>query len=124
MSKLLINETPLQFLPTLARALGGERPAIALQQLHYMLMTPRMSEIRDDGRRWVRASYAQWRDEFFSCCSVWTIQRIFTDLRASGHVLYAQFEIDNGDATGFMTIDYERLESTPPCCTFRNILPI
>ncbi len=112
MSKLLINETPLQFLPTLALALGGERPAIALQQLHYMLVTPRMSEIRN-GRRWVRASYAQWQDEFFSCWSVWTIQRIFADLRARGLVLYAQHEIDGGDATGSVSIDYEALESLP-----------
>jgi hypothetical protein len=112
MSKLLINETPLQFLPTLALALGGERPAIALQQLHYMLMTPRMSETRE-GRRWVRASYAQWQDEFFPCWSVWTIQRIFADLRARGLVLYEQHEIETGDATGSVSIDYEALESLP-----------
>lgn len=112
MSKLLINETPLQFLPTLALALGGERPAIALQQLHYMLVTPRMSEERK-GRRWVRASYAQWQEEFFRCWSVWTIQRIFADLRGRGVVLYEQFEIASGDATGYMSIDYEALESLP-----------
>jgi hypothetical protein len=112
MSKLLINETPLQFLPTLALALGGERPAIALQQLHYMLVTPRMSEERK-GRRWVRASYTQWQEEFFRCWSVWAIQRIFADLRNRGVVLYEQHEIASGDATGYMSIDYEALESLP-----------
>lgn len=112
MSKLLINETPLQFLPTLALALGGERPAIAIQQLHYMLVTPRMSEERK-GRRWVRASYAQWQEEFFPCWSEQIIRRVFTDLRNQGVVIYAQHEIASGDATGYMSIDYNALESLP-----------
>ena len=83
-----------------------------MQQLHYMLATPRMSEARN-GRRWVRASYAEWCQEFFTCWSTWTTQRIFSDLRARGLVLYEQFEIEAGDATGYMSIDYEALESLP-----------
>jgi len=112
MSKLLIDETPLQFLPSLAIALGGERPAIALQQLHYMLSTPRMSETHNS-RRWVRASYSQWHDEFFPCWSEQIIRRVFTDLRNRGVVIYAQHEITSGDATGYVSIDYEALESLP-----------
>jgi hypothetical protein len=110
MSKLLINETPLQFLPTLAIALGSERKAIALQQLHYMLTTPRMSEERE-GRRWVRASYTDWFLEFYPCWSPDTVRKLYSALRADGFVLHRQFGIQAGDATSYLSIDYEKLDA-------------
>lgn len=42
MSKLLINEQPLQFLPTLAKVLGNSDKALILQQIQYWLNNPKV----------------------------------------------------------------------------------
>lgn len=113
LSKLLINEPPLQFLPTLAVVLGTERRAIALQQLHYMLGYRRLHVVRE-GQRWVKANYAEWHADYFRCWSPDTIRKIFAGLREDGYVLHRQFDLEAGDATSFLGIDYAKLEATHP----------
>ena len=54
MSKLLINESPLQVQPSLAMAIGLNE-AIFLQQLHYWIGTSRFVR---DGKKWVYNTYS------------------------------------------------------------------
>jgi hypothetical protein len=134
MSKLLINEPPLQFLPSLA-AKVGDRQAICLQQLHFMLNIPGAAIERADDkgrmRRWIKATYAQWaRDHFRNCWPADSIRKYFGELRISGYVLAAQFDIETGDATSYLSIDYDKLDdphvakiATSPSGKNRHIPP-
>ena len=61
MSKLLLDERPLQVQASLAKALGDLDKAVILQQLHYWLQ--RSNLIRDD-HRWVYNSMADWNKQF------------------------------------------------------------
>jgi hypothetical protein len=69
-SKLLIEEPPLQVLPTLAQRIGLNE-AIVLQQIHYWS--------RGKGDGWVYNSVAQWRGQF-PFWSERTIRRILHKL--------------------------------------------
>ena len=61
-SQLLINEPPLQVLPTLAFKIGLNE-AIILQQVHYWL-NPRFNKNFFRERHWVRNTYEQWQQQF------------------------------------------------------------
>jgi hypothetical protein len=91
-SALLINEGPLQVLPSLAVTIGlmksqlnpdsqkesnGLNEAIVLQQLHYRLRESK--NIRDE-RQWVYDSYEEWQERHFPFWSWRTVQRIFLEL--------------------------------------------
>lgn len=78
MSKLLLDERPLQVLPCLATAIGLNE-AIALQQLHWVLQNPKMGK-EVDGKKYVHMSYAEWRTGHFPFWSEATIQRTFAAL--------------------------------------------
>lgn len=71
MSKLLIDESPLQVLPSLA-VLIGLNEAIALQQIHF--------RTRDKKDGWCYDSYETWRKDHFPFWSAITIRRIFKSL--------------------------------------------
>ncbi|EDT3088997.1 replication protein RepO, partial [Salmonella enterica subsp. enterica serovar Newport] len=60
MSNLLINESPLQVLPTLACAIGLNE-AVIVQQMHYWMKD---SQHFYDGRRWIYNSVASWQKQF------------------------------------------------------------
>jgi hypothetical protein len=77
---LLIEEPPLQVLPSLA-ALIGLNEAIFLQQLHWRL---RASKHRRDGRTWVYNTYDDWHREF-PFWSVRTIRRIISNLETGAY---------------------------------------
>ena len=62
MSRLLIHESPLQVLPSLAVKIGLNE-AIILQQLHYWLNPDHNKNIRE-GSHWVYNSYEQWQKQF------------------------------------------------------------
>ena len=61
-SQLLINEPPLQILPTLAKELGLNE-AIVLQQIHYWLNL-QFSRCLFDDQYWVRYTSKQWERQF------------------------------------------------------------
>src|SRR4051794_41087150 len=61
--KLLINEPPLQVLPTLAKLIGLNA-AIALQQVHYRLSG--WGELDDAGRPWINCTVAEWQAKDFT----------------------------------------------------------
>lgn len=105
-SALLINEEPLQVLPTLA-ILVGFNESVVLQQLHYWLRKPRIGTVRD-GRKWVFNSYGAWRDENFPFWSVDTVERAFRSLEKQRVVLS---QTPGGrDRKKWYAIDYDRLE--------------
>lgn len=77
-SPLLINESPLQVLPTLAVAIGLNE-AIVVQQLHYLLRDPRHGK-RLAEHQWIFNTYEQWVANFFPFWAPRTVERIFTNL--------------------------------------------
>ena len=78
MNRLIIEEPPLQVLPTLAAKIGLNE-AIALQQLYYLLRDPRFGK-RIAEQQWIFNTYEQWQATYFPFWSVATIKRVFTNL--------------------------------------------
>ena|GEM_PF-6572874 len=108
MSRLLINEYPLQVLPTLAIAIGLNE-AIALQQIQYWLAI--YQEKKDlyhfhDNGWWVRLS-SVGAAETFPFWSKKTVLRTLAKLRRESLIL------TNGQArTSWYTIDYDTIART------------
>lgn len=105
MSKLLINEQPLQVLPSLAKLIGLNE-AIIIQQLHYWL---NVSKNERDGHKWVYNTYEDWAKQF-PFWSVSTIRRAINNLEQKGLLIttdeYNKMPIDK---TKWYRIDYEKL---------------
>src|SRR5437763_71793 len=80
-SQLLINEPPLQVLPTLARMIGLNE-AIVLQQVHYWL-NPQFNKNFFKGCYWVRNTYERWQQQF-PFRSERTLRRTMKNLEAGG----------------------------------------
>lgn len=108
MSKLLIEEQPLQVLPKLAEKIGLNE-AIVLQQVHYWLRANRQHF--HDGRFWCYNSVRQWKAENFPFWSEDTIKRVLKKLRALGLLLVANFNRLKIDQTLWYTIDYEAVDA-------------
>jgi hypothetical protein len=107
-SKLLINESPLVILPSLAVQIGLNE-AIVLQQLHYWL---HHAKTHHDGKKWVYKTVDEWKSEF----PFWgdsTIKRAFASLRQRDLVLIQQLSRIKSDHTNYYTINYETLEMMP-----------
>lgn len=105
MSKLLINENPLQVLPSLAVAVGLNE-AIVLQQMHYWL--GKKSHVRN-GQKWVYNSYAEWQKQF-PFWSESTIKRAILSLEKQGIIISKNFNKAKFDKTKWYRIDYKELE--------------
>jgi hypothetical protein len=108
MSKLLINEPPLQVLPSLAAAIGLSE-AIVLQQVHYWISNPKVGE-EHDGRHWVYNSVRQWQEDNFRFWSERHIKRLLDKLCDMGLLLRANYNKRKYDRTHWYTIDYDALE--------------
>lgn len=110
MSKLLINEPPLQVLPSLALKIGLNE-AMVLQQIHYWISNPRVGK-QWEGRNYIRNSVRQWKEENFPFWSEATIKRALTSLRENGILITTDsLNFADFDATLWYTIDYDVLES-------------
>lgn len=94
---LLIQEAPLQLIPSLAKAIGLNE-AMVLQQLHYWV------DRSSDG--WVYNTYEQWQEQF-PFWSTRTISRIFNNLEAAGYVRSKQS--DSYYRVKYYTIDYDKV---------------
>lgn len=102
---LLINEPPLQVLPSLAVKVGLNE-AIILQQLHYRLL---ISTNIYDGHKWVFNTYRKWHEEF-PFLSERTIQRVFLDLESGGYIVSTdKYNKFRADKTKWYRIDYSKL---------------
>lgn len=99
---LLINEPPLQVLPSLAKKIGLNE-AILLQQLHFRSL---ISTNLRDGYKWVYKTYEEWGEEF-PFWSVDTIKRAIRKLEKEGYVIstsaYNRMKMDK---TKWYRIDY------------------
>jgi hypothetical protein len=109
MSKLLIDEPPLQVLPTLAAQFGLER-SIVLQQLHYMLKMDFRQVVERDGRRWVRATYAEWCARYFRWMKPDGLRKLFARMAEDGLIELDRLDLKKGDATGHVTLNYAALQ--------------
>lgn len=110
-TKLLIDEPPLQVLPSLAVAVGLNE-AIFLQQVHYWLHLKEKAhdpKSFHEGRWWVWNSYPDWKANTFPFWSVATIRRVIASLEKKGLLLAGNFNALAIDQTKWYTIDYEAL---------------
>lgn len=102
---LLINEPPLQVLPSLAKRVGLNE-AILLQQLHFRSLIS--NNIRD-GHKWVYKTYEEFRENEFPFWSIDTIKRTIRKLEKEGYVIstsaYNRMKMDK---TKWYRIDYEK----------------
>ncbi|MFL4557729.1 hypothetical protein ACH19I_14225 [Yersinia kristensenii] len=104
MSSLLIKESPLQVLPSLA-CVAGLNEAIVLQQIHYWL---NMSQHFYDGRRWVYNSLSGWAEQF-PFWSESTLKRAIANLEKQKLVISGNYNRDSRDRTKWYTINYALL---------------
>ncbi len=107
MSNLLINEPPLQVLPSLAKAIGLNE-AIVLQQIHYWISNPKIGK-EYDGMRWVYNSVREWQEDNFPFWSQATIKRALASLREQGIVSAENLNRAEYDRTLWYTINYKAL---------------
>lgn len=109
MSKMIINEPPQMFIPSLAVKIGLNE-AIVLQQIHYWIEVNRASENNfRDGYYWTYNSYSDWKKNF-PWWSNKTIQRIFENLRKYHLLIIGNFNKFKYDRTLWYRIDYRVLE--------------
>lgn len=105
-SSLLIQEPPLQVLPSLVIATSLNE-AIFLQQLHYWISN---SKHERDGQRWVYNTYADWGKQM-PWWNQRTIKRIVDSLRERGLIQttnkYNKLAMDQ---TLWYSIDYDAVE--------------
>ena len=107
MSKLLIDEQPLQVQPSLAKALKSADEAIVLQQLHYWLQ--RTTRVQSDGHKWIYNSMANWLKQFPWISSRSTLSNYFNDLEKRGLIITGNFNKAKFDKTKWYRIDYDAL---------------
>lgn len=107
-SPLLINESPLQVLPSLAVALNDVSEAIILQQIQYWLRNPKSGRIGEDGRKYVRDTFDEWQAQF-PWLSLSSIKRKLSDLKDKKIVMTANLNKSSFDRTQWYSIDYDRL---------------
>lgn len=103
MSKLLIDDSPLQVLPKLATRVGLNE-AIFLQQLHFLTKDKRVGP---DGHQWLRKTYPQWGKDTFPFWSVSTIERAAKAVAKLGLVIIEQRDKSNRNRDNFYAIDRE-----------------
>lgn len=104
MSRLLINEPPLQVLPSLAKEIGLNE-AIMLQQMHYWLLK---SSNEFTGVKWFYKTLEEWQTEF-PFWSVMTIRRTLGSLEKQKIIKIGNFNKKKFDKTKWYTIDYQRV---------------
>ena len=86
-SSLLINESPMQFLPSLGIVLDNNNKAIFLQQLQYLL---NISNVVINNKKYVYNTFAEW-NMMFPMFSVRTIKRMveeFKTLNLDGEIYH------------------------------------
>lgn len=113
-STLLINEPPLQVLPSLAKAIGLNE-AIVTQQLHYWLTNKNCAGFTDpSGEKWIFNTYEEWQENF-PFWSTSTIKRTFLELEEKKVVISHQFDAKSRDMRKYYRLNYEQL------CTLQGV---
>ena len=110
MSKLLIEESPLTFQPSLAVAIGWKE-AIVLQQVQYWITNPKNTGYEQDGYKWVYNTYKDWKTENFPFWSEATIKRTFLSLEEKGLLISIQPMKNTYDREKYYRINYKQLDT-------------
>lgn len=106
--KLLIDDQPLQVLPSLAEAIGLNE-ALILQQIHWLLLR---SKKEFKGKPWVFNTYEEWQEKHFRFFSVSTIRRTINHLEELNLLISStEFNQMKVDKTKWYTINYEALDN-------------
>lgn len=105
MSNLLINEPPLQVLPSLAKAIGLNE-AIVLQQIHYWL---HHAKVKHDDKMWIYKTVEHWQEQDFGFWSEDTIKRAIKSLRTQGLLLVEKLSNNSFNRVNHYTINYDQL---------------
>ena len=103
MSKLLLDERPLQVQASLAGALKSLDEAVILQQLHYWLQ--RSNTVRDN-HKWVYNSMADWNKQF-PWLSRKALSNHFKKLEKRGLIITGNYNKLSFDKTKWYRIDYD-----------------
>lgn len=108
---LLIDEPPLQVLPSLAVAIGLNE-AIVVQQLHYWLSNQKTDGFVDEtGEKWIYNTYSEWKENF-PFWSESTIQRIFSSLEKSGIIVSEQKDKSKYDRKKYYRLAYDMIDDS------------
>lgn len=107
MTRLLINENPLQVLPTLAVKIGLNE-AMILQQMHYWLNADHNKNYIQ-GRHWVYNSYEEWHKQF-PFWSKETIKRTIYSLEKQKLVVSDKLSEEKFNHRKWYSIDYIELQ--------------
>lgn len=108
MSNLLIDERPLQFLPTLAKVLKSSDKALMLQQIKYWMNNPKIGKVVD-GRKWIRNTVDEWHKQF-PWLAAKTVQRYLKDLEDKKILSTSNLNRLKFDRTKWYSIDYNELD--------------
>ncbi|WP_349654885.1 hypothetical protein [Neobacillus sp. DY30] len=100
MSRLLINESPVMIIPSLAAKIGLNE-AVVLQQIHYWLG---ISKHKIEGKTWVYNTYEEWQKQL-PFWSVSTIKRSIRSLEMLGLLLSDNWNQMKMDKTKWYSID-------------------
>lgn len=104
MNKYLINEYPLQVLPSLCKKIGLNE-AIFIQELHYWLLE---TEEKHNGKKWVCKTYEELQ-EMLEIFSLSTVKRIVKSLVNKKILIIDNFNEMKIDKTNWYSIDYEQI---------------
>lgn len=106
MSRLLIDEQPVIFSPTLAQIIGLNE-AIALQKLHFLTG---VYGVEKNGRRWIFNTAEVWNNMHFPFWSLKTVRRTFQSLEAL-QVVYGtdEYNRSRADRTKWYSPNYDQL---------------
>ena len=115
-SRLLIDEPPLQVIPSLAVAVGLNE-AIVLQQFHYWI---KGSKHERDDRYWVYNTVEEWQKQF-PFWSVSTVKRTIGSLEKQGLIVTGNYNENTWDRTRWYAIDYDRLDELDLSTVNRSI---
>ena len=110
MNSYLINEYPLQVLPSLCKKVGISE-AIFIQELHYWLLA---SEQERNGKKWVCKTYEELQ-ETLEIFSLSTIKRIVKSLSDKQLLIIDNFNEMKMDKTNCYSINYVKLGQLYEC---------
>lgn len=102
---LLINESPLQVLPSLAIKVGLNQ-ALVLQQMYYWL---RISKNIRDGHKWVYKTLEDWHKEF-PFWSKSTLERIIRKLEEEQLIVVGNYNRLKMDRTKWYRLNHEAID--------------
>ncbi|RFU61092.1 conserved phage C-terminal domain-containing protein [Peribacillus glennii] len=104
MNQLVVKDTPLLVLPSLALEIGLNE-AMMLQQIHYWLCK---SDNWVEGKKWVYNTYQEWNRQL-PFWSLNTVKRTVRALEDMGYLISNRFNYSKMDQTKWYTINYEKL---------------